>query len=60
MFCAIFTFGLDGASHSSCWVAIRKSGGPVAWNESASVRVVGESIGVASCLQLVPSVIRWP
>ena len=39
----ISTFGLDGASHSLCWVANRRPGGPVARGESASVRAAVES-----------------
>jgi hypothetical protein len=40
---AIFTSGLDGASDSFVFGCLRKSGGPVAWGGSASVRVVAES-----------------
>ena len=47
---AIFTFGLDDASHSLCWVVNRRSGGPVARGESASVRVVAESFREGGCL----------
>ena len=37
-----FTFGLAGASHSLCWVAVRMLGGPVLLDGSASVRMGGE------------------
>jgi hypothetical protein len=59
--CVIFTFGLDGVSHSLCWVAIRRSGGPVARGGSASVRVVGESYREGGCPRTLfrPIVLRW-
>jgi hypothetical protein len=58
---AIFTSGLDGASNSLCLVANRKSGGPVAWGGSASVRVVAESFREGGFLRVSfrPRVILW-
>jgi len=59
---AIFSFGLDGASHFFNWVANRRSGGPVVGGESASVRAVVEIFREGGSLRspFRPRVILWP